>query len=468
MKSLRSRRTVLAAAATLMLVMGCTPLASPTIQLPLDAAPSEMAASTSTMPVKGSPIGTADQLPSQQAAEASLTPTPTATGRLVEFEDQLAQVGFSIPLTIQHISSSSAWLYFELELPVAGEVFYWLEGTETSGVNSVEFEVGSGRHIVELDQLSPGKQYKVRVGLPMENGKFRSPGLNGEEWGITTLKTLAEKPEHLRVAVIGDSGFGETITFALAAQMASRQPDFVIHTGDVVYSIFENGTPLRAFQAKYFWPFQNVLLQAPVYAVPGNHEYYSDAMINGVPFYFHVFPPLGEYIMDGSWVGSGEGQRSWFAVRMMDYQFLFLDSQLFYAPGNLSGQTDWLQEQLAEHPGPTIGIYHIPTYTSGHYKADGIPIRRTWLTLFTEANTVLILSGHEHNYERLNVDGMDFIVSGGGSRHLYPLEVPFEGSRVFSSESHFVLLDLYKDHIEVEVFNEFGDLIDKADLTIED
>lgn len=450
-----------------MLVAGCSPMASPTTRLLLDSTPVEIESSPPTVPNISSPVGTADPLPSQQTAETSLTPTPTITGRLVEFEDQLSDVEFSVPLTIQHISSSSAWLYFELEFPVAGEVFYWVEGTEAFGVDSVEFEAGSGRHIVELDQLSPAKKYKVRVGLPTEDGKFRSPGLNGKHWGINTLKTLVEEPEHLRVAVIGDSGFGESITFALAAQMAARQPDFVIHTGDVVYSIFENGTALRAFQAKYFWPFQKVLLQAPIYAVPGNHEYYSDAMIDGMPFYFHVFPPLGESIMDGSWIGSGEGHRGWFAVRVMDYQFLFLDSQLFYVPGNLSGQTDWLQEQLGEHPGPTIGIYHIATYTSGHYKADGIPIRRTWLPLFKEANTVLILSGHEHNYERLIVDGMDFIISGGGSRHLYPLEVPLEGSRVFASESHFVLLDLYRDHIELEVINAFGDLIDKADLIFE-
>jgi predicted phosphodiesterase len=277
-----------------------------------------------------------------------------------------------------------------------------------------------------------------------------------------TLKTYPLELSHLRVAVIGDSGFGESITYALAAQMAASEPDLVIHVGDIVYSVFENGTPLRAYQAKYFWPFQKVLLKTPLYAVPGNHEYYADALVGELPFYFEVFPPLEEFVHDGSWIGAGRSVRSWFGLRLMGYQFLLLDSQRFYLPGGAAEETSWLQSNLQAFSGPTIGVYHIATYSSGNHESDGLPIQRSWIPDFIEANTAMILSGHDHNYERLSIDGIEFVTTGGGSRSLYSLGTPVEGSQVFAAVSHFVILDIYPDRIELESINEFGDVIDKT------
>ncbi|MGD8864564.1 MAG: metallophosphoesterase, partial [Anaerolineales bacterium] len=291
------------------------------------------------------------------ATKVPVTPSPTSTGRFVQFDDTLAEVGFSLPITIQHISNSRAWLFFVLETPLAGEVFYWIDEREDLGVYSIQFGDESAQHLIELSDLQADTHYRVRVGFPTEAGDFVSPGLNGEMWGDILLHTYPEDLQHLRVAVIGDSGFGESITYALAAQMAAKEPDFVIHTGDVVYSAFENETPVNAYQAKYFWPFQKVLLQAPLYAVPGNHEYYSDASIGEISYYFYVFPRLQELIQDKSWVGSNQIFRNWFAVRMMGYQFLFLESQRFYRSEGTAEQNEWLRQLLTEHDGPTVGVF---------------------------------------------------------------------------------------------------------------
>lgn len=452
--------------AVILLAAACTPAslsgvsASPTAggAAPPSSAPPSMIPAASTQMAET----TATLQPSPSA-----TATETGTGRHVQFEERLADVEFSLPLTVQHISGSSAWVYFGLEPPVEGEVFYWEDGKEEPGVYAQGFEAVPGTHLIELKDLKPDTLYEVRVGLPSQNGTFRSPGLNGETWGVTALRTYPQELDHLRVAVIGDSGFGESITFALAAQIAASDPDFVIHVGDLVYSVFENGTPLRAYQAKYFWPFQKVLQKAPIYAVPGNHEYYSDAAIGEQSFYFEVFPPLMGVVQDGSWFGSQpEEERNWFEIRLMGYQFLFLDSQRFYLPGGAAEETAWLQARLDEFSGPTIGVYHIATYSSGNHASDGIPIRGSWIPYFRENNTALILSGHEHNYERLRIDGIEFVTTGGGSRSLYSLSTPVEGSLVFAAVSHFVLLDLYPDQIELRSINEFGDVIDKTRIEI--
>jgi predicted phosphodiesterase len=447
------------------LLWGCASAPSSTEQL-LPSPTSVPLQATATITSEGILSETSERSITE-TIPATPTTSPTTTGRFVQFNDELARIEYALPITIQHISQTSAWLFFELASPVSGEVFYWVDGQEDLGVLSVEFSADSARHIIQLNDMLPDTKYRIRIGLPDTDGGFRSPGLNGEPWGDTLLRTYPESLDHLRVAVIGDSGFGEEITYALAAQIASKQVDLVIHTGDVVYNASENGTPLRAYQAKYFWPFQKVLLQAPIYAVPGNHEYYSDASIDQVPYYFNIFPRLSDQVQDGSWFGSDQAYRNWYAIRLMDVQILFLESQRFYLTGGAAEETEWLKKALAEFSGPTIGVYHIATYTSGRHEDDGLPIRQYWLPYFKQANTELILSGHDHNYERLRVDGLDFIVSGGGSLKLYGADQRVEGSQVFARESHFVLLDIYADRIEVETLNAFGDSIDKATLEIE-
>lgn len=454
------RSVIVAGLVCVVLNVGCAPVGL-TTELPSPPA-TKLADDTITLPTETAPTTTTEPGDSTGPTVAAATLMPAV--RSVRFEEVLAEVDFTLPLTIQHISQTGAWLYFEFEFPSEGELFYWVDGRDEQGVYSIELSAESLKHLVELTDLLPDTQYRIRVGLPGEGGAFRSPGLNGEDWGETILTTYPTDLEHMRVAVIGDSGFGESITYALVAQMAAQDPDFVIHTGDLVYSAFENGSPLRAYQAKYFWPFQKVLLQAPVYAVPGNHEYYDDASIGGEPYYFSVFPQLREHVLDGSWVGTNKAFRNWYAVRMMDYQFVFLDSQKFYREAGAEEENEWLRAILADHSGPNMAVYHIATYTSGRHERDGLPIQQAWLPYFHQADTAVILSGHDHNYERLKIDGLEYIVSGGGSAKLYALDQPVAGSQVFAAESHFVMLDIFPDHIDIEVLNAFGDILDRTTL----
>ena len=444
----------------MLLIVGCTSEGDPASS----NTPAVTHPATITAP---STSGTVDNAsPSPEPTVQLPPPTATSTGRYVTFEENLAQIDYSLPLTIQHHTSHSAWMFFELEEAAQGELFYWIENREDLGVYSVPFDARSRSHLIELLDLQSDTHYRVQVGLSGQGEVFRAPGLAGEPWGEISLHTYPDDLDHLRVAVIGDSGFGESITYALVGVLASMEPDFVIHTGDVVYSVSQQSSPLEAFQKKYFKPFQGVLQNAPVYSVAGNHEYYGDTYVGDVPFYYSIVPPLDEYVNDGSWLGAGSDLRRYFAIRLMGYQFIFLDSQQFYLPVDVTAQTEWLVNVLSEYPGSTIGAYHIATYSSGRYPRDGLPIRQYWLPYFQEADTVLMLSGHDHNYQRLMVDGLAYIVSGGGSTSLYNQGQPYPGSQFFNAESHFVILDIFTDRIEVRALNAFGEIFDEATITI--
>lgn len=109
-------------------------------------------------------------------------------------------------------------------------------------------------------------------------------------------------------------------------------------------------------------------------------------------------------------------------------------------------------------------VFHIPPFTSGYHPDDGIPIRQAWIPLFEEANVALVLSGHDHNYERLELNGITYIVSGGGSNILYDKRDTREESEFFTAKSHFVILELFPDRIGMTAYGLGGEVLDSYTL----
>lgn len=79
-------------------------------------------------------------------------------------------------------------------------------------------------------------------------------------------------------------------------------------------------------------------------------------------------------------------------------------------------QTRWLRSALAASPAPwKIAVLHHPPYTCGEYRGR-IDVRRAWLPLFEQYGVRLVLSGHDHNYQRFApVHGVTYVVHGGGA-----------------------------------------------------
>jgi hypothetical protein len=117
--------------------------------------------------------------------------------------------------------------------------------------------------------------------------------------------------------------------------------------------------------------------------VPGNHEYNSP----GATPYFEYFGEkagpagLGYYSFD---VGS------WHAIA--------LNSNV--ATGTTSPQAAWLRADLDQHRALrcTVAYFHHPLFSSGP-NGDHGHMRDIWRMLY-DANVDLVMSGHDHLYER--------------------------------------------------------------------
>src|SRR5918997_1558659 len=125
--------------------------------------------------------------------------------------------------------------------------------------------------------------------------------------------------------------------------------------------------------------------------VPGNHEYYTQ----GARGYFEYF---GE--------AAGEPEEGYYSYEVGSWHVVALNSncgeaQIRCSPS--STQVRWLEEDLAANADDegecTLAYMHHPRFSSGEEHGSYETVEPMWEALY-EAGAELVLSGHEHNYER--------------------------------------------------------------------
>lgn len=406
------------------------------------------------IPVSPSP----DLLPTPSPVQ-----TPTATTIPVRVSTEPAAVSYTLPLVVQHVTETSATLFLEVDAPAPLSAVYW-PADDPPQITVLALDPTLARHPFQIEDLTPGTRYKVVVGTLDDSLTLRQPYFAGASWGAVTFQTQGAA-EALRVGVIGDSGFGEPITYRLASEMAGRDLDFAIHTGDLVYRMDLNADPYEAYRLKWYLPLAPTLQRMPVYPVVGNHDVEAAAQWNGQAFYYAAFPSFSDPLVGGS---PFEGRNQWYAFAYGSIQFVMLDTQVFFNEPGRAEQDAWLAERLAdERFSHTIVAFHVTAYTSGLHLNDGLAARQSWMPLFEAARVPLVLSGHDHNYERLQIGDLTYIVTGGGSTALYDQTTTLAESAIFVKQSHFVVLEIYPDRIELQAVAAGGEVIDQATIPLD-
>jgi len=123
-------------------------------------------------------------------------------------------------------------------------------------------------------------------------------------------------------------------------------------------------------------------------------------------------------------VQGGRYQHELLGIRGDFYRRAVGDVALFLINSNRSvaAQRRWLDQALASSAAPwKIVAFHHPPFSCGEYSGVA-EMRRQLAPLFEEHGVKLVLSGHDHNYQRFGPrNGVTYVVHGGGGAGLYPL-----------------------------------------------
>ena len=198
--------------------------------------------------------------------------------------------------------------------------------------------------------------------------------------------------------------------------------------GDEQYA---DGT-LAAFEASYAPSFGRVLDRT--IPVVGNHEYQT----RGAAGYFDYF---GER--------AGDRDKGYYSTDVGAWHVVVLNTNCGEIGGCSAGspQERWLRADLAAHPARcTVALTHHPRFSSGEHGDNGA-VADLWRTL-QDGGADLVLSGHDHDYERFapmdssgraDPAGMRQFVVGTGGKGNRGFSSPRSTSEVRDSSSFGVL-----------------------------
>ncbi|XP_074660945.1 acid phosphatase type 7-like [Tubulanus polymorphus] len=254
----------------------------------------------------------------------------------------------------------------------------------------IEDSINSGYFIpyvyrCELTKLLPGAIYFYKVVVD----RYSSPVFQ-----FRTFNNAADSIVNLLVG--SDIGVHSKTVQALTNeyQLRSIAYDAVLHLGDIAYNIEPNGD---SFMRK----MEPLVSQLLYLTIPGNHE--NQSLFK---HYRHRFSLPGV-----KWpIPTGEMR---YSFDLGKTHFVFYDTELYqFQPHYIKQQHDWLRKDLQKanlnrKQRPWIVVFgHRPLYCSNYINPETncsslqTAIRESVERLFFEQGVDLIVSGHEHSYER--------------------------------------------------------------------
>lgn len=297
---------------------------------------------------------------------------------------------------VEHPAPNTVVVSWHTDVASIGAVEYG------SGAPSQKVSGGGARtkHSVSLTGLTPGTTYQYRV---LSNGAVVT--------GTEMFSTRPTGSVPFNFVVFGDSGAGSEGQFAVASLMESLNPDFILHTGDVIYVSGEE----KHYDPRFFVPYRDIIKKTVMYLTIGNHDIGGT---NAAPYLENFHLPMN----------NPEGTERYYSFDYGDAHIVALFVQpgqpADYRPG--SAQYAWLESDLSSTARKwKFVFFHSPPYASWYYGSD-TEARTNLSPLFEEKGVDIVFTGHAHNYERTTprVDfgpggqPVTYVVTGGGGAML--------------------------------------------------
>ncbi len=231
-------------------------------------------------------------------------------------------------------------------------------------------------------------------------------------------------PPLMRFVAFGDYGTASAQQLAVSELVDRLDPEFIVTLGDNVY-LKEDGHDERigAYYQEWIYPYNGAYGAGSPDGVNrfwpclGNHDW--DATIEDWYTYFEL--PGNERYYTKAFGDDADGDGALL-------ELFCVDSDIREPDGNTASsvQGQWLEGALAASSARwKVVVFHHPPWSSALH---GPNRRMQWP--FAEWGADLVMTGHDHVYERLVRDGQLFVTEGRGGASLYVIKTKIPHSQV--------------------------------------
>jgi hypothetical protein len=130
-------------------------------------------------------------------------------------------------------------------------------------------------------------------------------------------------------------------------------------------------------------------------------------------------------------------------------------------------QVAWLEKELAGSDSEwKICFFHHPLYSSGDTHGSDTKLRDVLEPLFLKYGVDLVLTGHEHFYERIKPQhGINYIIAGSAAKvrrgNIGGTDLTAKG---FDQGYAFLLMEIAGDTLHFQTITDEGKTIDSGDI----
>lgn len=241
--------------------------------------------------------------------------------------------------------------------------------------------------------------------------------------------------EQLKMVLVGDNRTNPDKHQMVVDGIRTHHPAVVLNSGDMVAAGPE---PL---EWQLFFDIEGGLLSETVFVpVMGNHELLGEG-------FFETF-------FDAPNALEGKPRNYWLDLGLVGVVVIERYSTDWTEPVYL----EWLEaslQSLQDKPWLFVS-YHEPAYTFSSH-GPWLNAREYIHPLMKKYGVDLVISGHNHCYEHYNVEGIQYLVTGGGGAPLYGVHPDNGGTKeteMFvngATMHHFIVLDIDEHQLHANV-----------------
>jgi predicted phosphodiesterase len=340
---------------------------------------------------------------------------------------------------LQDVRTNAMTLIWETDGNLARHYVDWGRSNITEHtVSQIETLQIDSSHFVHRATI-PGLETETSYVYRVRSGSNVTPSYS--------FVTAPKRSSPFITAWWGDNHAG-TVTLAThVTNLLAHAPNMICVAGDLVNS----GNSISEWHNYWFKPLEtlNAAQSTPVIYARGNHD--------------------GEHALAYAY-STLPGNEAWFAFDYGNSRFIFLDSET--STSSSPEQYNWLQAELSrpetQQAAFRIVCFHRPPYVNvwngGGYTGETF-VRNDWVPLFTQKNVDIVISGHQHSYQRGATNGVVYVVSGGGGGALDTEVVadwPFV--QVEWSKYHYDIMEVNGQTLSWETYDDLNQPLDMFTL----